>query len=44
MYKENNQQEKKLGKFTAEGKSGGWAKKGQKGILEMPLATPGIYK
>ena len=41
-YKESKQQEKILGKFTAKGKSGSGAKKGQKQFLEMPLASPGI--
>ena len=41
-YKESKQPGKKLGKFTAKGKSGGGAKKGQKRFLEMPLASPGI--
>ena len=41
-FKESKQQEKKLGKFTAKGKSGGRPKKGQKRLLEMPLASPGI--
>ena len=30
-FKENKQQEKKLGKSTAKGKSGGWAKKDKRG-------------
>ena len=41
-YKESKQQEEKLGKITAKGKSGSGAKKGQKRFLEMPLASPGI--
>ena len=36
-YKESKQQEKKIGKLTAEGKSGGGAKKDKKFFLKMPL-------
>ena len=41
-YKESKQQEMKLGKITAKGKSGSGAKKGQKQFLEIPLVSPSI--